>query len=131
LKCLLVSIFQGYVKILAMHEFSIVQGFIQQIEEYLCREKYKKVLKICLEVGEMSGVIHDALEFAYDICSKGTKVEGAKLCISMVPVKVRCRRCEKEFLVEDYCFSCPGCKGTDFQTVSGYQLNIKEMEVED
>ncbi len=114
-----------------MHEFSIVQGLINQIEEYIEKENCRKVLKIELEIGEMSGVVQDALEFAYDVCSEGTLVEGAKLSIKMVPVKVRCRDCLNEFIVKDYCFSCPDCSSTGLDVLSGHELSIKEMEVEE
>jgi len=114
-----------------MHEFTIVQGLIQQIEEYLKRENYKKVLKINLEIGDLSGVVKEALEFAYDVCSKGTSIEGAQLKISRVPVKARCDKCYNEFFVEDYCFLCPDCGGIDLKILSGRELKIKEMEVDD
>ena len=54
-----------------MHEFSIIQNLIPQVEAFLAQGNYKKVNKILLEVGVMSGVIQDALEFAYDICVEG------------------------------------------------------------
>ena len=76
-----------------MHEFSIIQSMIPQIEEFLVKGNYQKVNKILLEVGVMSGVIQDALEFAYDICSKGSPIEGAVLSIRMVPVIASCEKC--------------------------------------
>jgi hydrogenase nickel incorporation protein HypA/HybF len=114
-----------------MHELSIIQSLIPQIEEYITGDKYKKVNKIYLEVGVMSGVIADALEFAYDICSKGTKVEGAELLITTVPVTASCRQCNSKFEVQDYCFSCPQCNSTELDMISGNELRIKQIEVDE
>ena len=114
-----------------MHEFSIIQNLIPQIEEFLLKGNYKKVNKILLEVGVMSGVIQDALEFAYDICSKGSAIEGAALSIRMVPVSASCDKCFIKFEVHDYSFLCPQCNGTDLKLLSGNELTIKEIEVEE
>jgi hydrogenase nickel incorporation protein HypA/HybF len=114
-----------------MHELSIIQSLIPQIEEYITGNKCKKVNKIYLEVGVMSGVIADALEFAYDICSKGTKIEGAELLIKTVPVTASCKQCHSEFEVQNYCFSCPQCTGTELDMISGNELRIKHIEVEE
>ena len=114
-----------------MHEFSIIQSLIPQLEECIDQGHYKKVNKIHLEVGVMSGVIADALEFAYDICSKGTRVEGAELSIRMVPVTASCEKCFNEFELQDYCFACPQCNGTALKMLTGHELRVKEIEVEE
>ena len=114
-----------------MHEFSIIQSLIPQIEEFLTKGNYRKANKICLEVGAMSGVIPDALEFAYSICAQGTLVEGVELCIRMVPVTAVCEACFIKFEVHDYCFSCPQCKSTDLKMLTGNELKVKEIEVEE
>ena len=114
-----------------MHEFSIIQGLIQEVNEYIARENYESVLKISLEIGQMSGVVQDALEFAWDVSTKETTLDGVLLDISIVPVKAGCRKCLKEFQVEGYCFSCPHCKSPDLNILSGYELKIKEMDVEE
>ncbi len=113
-----------------MHEFSIVQGLIQQVEEQLQKENYRKVLTIEVEVGEMSGVVVDARGFGVGVCSEGTMADGAKLSVSMVRVTAECRQCHKEFNVEEYTFSCPECGAPDLEVLSGYELIFKEMEVE-
>ncbi len=114
-----------------MHELSIIQSLIPQLEEYITEKHYKKINKIYLEVGVLSGVIADALEFAYDICSKGSKIEGAKLLVKTVPVMVSCKKCGSNFEVQDYYFSCSKCKSTELDMISGNELKIKEIEVEE
>jgi hydrogenase nickel incorporation protein HypA/HybF len=114
-----------------MHEFSIMQNMIPQIEEYLTRGKYRRVNRIVLEVGVMSGIIQDSLEFAYDICSQGSRIEGAQLSIRMVPVTASCEKCFIKFEVQDYSYICPQCSGTDLKMLTGNELTIREIEVEE
>jgi hydrogenase nickel incorporation protein HypA/HybF len=114
-----------------MHELSIIQSMIPQIEEFLVQGNYKKVNRIRLEVGVMSGVVQDALEFAYDICVKGTAIEGAELSILMVPVTASCEKCFLKFEVQDYRYACPQCNDTDLKLLTGNELTIKEIEVEE
>ena len=114
-----------------MHEVSIIQSMVPQIEDFLTRGSYKKVNKIVLDVGVMSGVIKDALEFAYDICVKGTAIEGAELTVRMVPVTASCEKCFIKFEVHDYSFLCPQCNSKDIKMLSGNELTIKEIEVEE
>lgn len=104
---------------------------IPQIEEFLVQGNFNKVHKILLEVGVMSGVIQEALEFAYDICARGTAIEGAELNIRMVPVTASCEKCFIKFEVHDYSFLCPQCNSTDIKMLSGNELTIKEIEVEE
>jgi hydrogenase nickel incorporation protein HypA/HybF len=114
-----------------MHEFSIIQSMIPQIEEFLAQGNYRKVNRILLEVGVMSGVIQDALEFAYDICSRGTPLEGAVLSIRLIPVIASCEKCFVKFEIQDYRYMCPQCGGIDLKLLSGNELTIKEIEVEE
>lgn len=114
-----------------MHEFSIIQNLIPQVEAFLAQGNYRKINRILLEVGVMSGVIQDALEFAYDICVKGSAIEGAELSIRMVPVTASCEKCFIKFEVQEYCFLCPQCNGADIKMLTGNELTIKEIEVEE
>ncbi len=121
--------FQGYVE--KMHELSILQGLIEQVEQAVVEDSGCRVLKVVVEVGEMSGVVPEALEFAYEICSAGTILDGAELVIEVVEVRQRCRQCGDEFIVKDYCFLCPECAGSDLEKLSGFELRIKEIEIDE
>jgi hydrogenase nickel incorporation protein HypA/HybF len=114
-----------------MHELSILQGLIEQVEQAVANDDGCRVLKVRVEVGEMSGVVPEALEFAYEISCAGTVLEGAELVIETVSVKQRCRQCEKEFDVKDLCFLCPDCGSSNLEKLSGFELRIREIEIEE
>ena len=113
-----------------MHELSIAENILSIVEDYARRNDISKVLTVKLRIGEMSGVVPDALTFCFEICAKGTIAEGASLEIEKVPLSARCRACNATFNVEGYCFLCPDCGSTEVEIISGRELQVTEMEVE-
>jgi hydrogenase nickel incorporation protein HypA/HybF len=113
-----------------MHEASIVLSLIEQIEAHMEDKGFQKVYRVTLDIGEMSGVAADALEFAFDVCCQQSRIAGAKLVINHVPVMARCHKCRDEFAVKGSAFSCVSCGSPEIEVLSGYELNLREMEVE-
>ncbi len=113
-----------------MHEFSIIENLIPQVEDFLIKGNYRRAHKIFLDVGELSGVIPDALTFAYEICAKGTLLEGSELRIRVIPVTASCEACFLKFEVHNYSFFCPQCQSRELKLLTGKELKVGEIEVE-
>lgn len=109
-----------------MHELSIMQSVIKICEE---NAQGNRVKAVTLEVGELSGIIPDALEFCFESCTKGTLLEGAKLVIERIAPKVRCKGCGADFSISAYYDSCPKCGSFDLEVMFGEELRVKELEV--
>ena len=75
-----------------MHEFSIAVNMVDIALDYAGRSNAEIVNEIELEIGDLSGVVIDAMTFAMEAATKGTILEKAKLKITQVPGKGRCRR---------------------------------------
>jgi len=112
-----------------MHEMSIAQSMIDIIKEEMRKADAGTLRSVHLNIGKMSAIVPDALSFCFEIITEGTKMEGARLIIDIIPLKGYCYTCEKEFEIKDYVFACPLCGGTKFNTISGQDLSIKEIEV--
>ena len=67
-----------------MHELGITRNVVAIVGE---RAQGQKVLRVTLEVGRLSGMLPDAIRFYFDVCSKGTPLEGATLQIVDVEKK--------------------------------------------
>jgi hydrogenase nickel incorporation protein HypA/HybF len=65
-----------------MHELGIVQGVVDAAEE---RCEGRKVLRLVMEIGTASGVLPDAVRFAWDVATDGTLAQGAQLEIVELP----------------------------------------------
>ena len=59
-----------------MHELGITRSVIA-----ICVENSggAVVKRVTLEIGKLSAILPDAVRFCFDICAKGTVVEGAAL----------------------------------------------------
>ncbi|MBP1751458.1 MAG: hypA [Geobacteraceae bacterium] len=110
-----------------MHEMSITQGVVEICESTAAG---RRVLSVVLEIGELSNVIPEAVEFCFEACTKDSGLEGARLTIERIPGRGLCRECAEEFAVKAYYGSCPSCGGYHVDIISGEELRVKELEVE-
>jgi len=113
-----------------MHELAITQNMFDLVLEQAEKAEAKKVGKINLVIGEMTGVVGDCVQFYFDFISKGTLAEGATLSFAMVPPKARCRDCDKTFELKEFDWTCPYCGGNSLQIVAGKELFVESIEVE-
>ena len=108
-----------------MHELAITQSVVDTVSERLGDRRIERVTVI---VGKLSGVVPDAMSFCFDLCTTGTPLEGARLEILEVPGEARCRSCQSEVVLEDFLALCP-CGSADLDITGGQQLTIKDVEV--
>jgi hydrogenase nickel incorporation protein HypA/HybF len=113
-----------------MHEVSIALSILEIARGYCEREGCKGIGSIKVKIGRASGVLPDALLFAFDTAKAGTIAEKAALTIEEIPVSGFCNTCNNNFSVEEaYILCCPKCGGTSFRVETGQELDISEMEV--
>jgi hydrogenase nickel incorporation protein HypA/HybF len=114
-----------------MHEMSIVQNLVEIIRDEMSTHGAKTLRSVRLQVGEMSAIVPDALSFCFEVITAGTEMEGARLVIDMVPLEGACPACGKRFRIQDFVFLCPDCGNSAVETISGRELSIVEIEVDE
>ena len=112
-----------------MHELGIMQNIVSSVEQYAEENRITEIVKVVVEVGQISGVVPESLEFCFGVCIKGTVLEGALLEIERVAAIGRCRQCGEEFNLLENDFTCSSCTGSEWDVVSGRELVIKGLEV--
>ena len=113
-----------------MHEQSIVESLLSTALKNAEKEKASKILRICLVVGELSGVEEEAVNFYFGFVSRNTIAAEASISYTHVPVELRCRKCETIFRPEKYDLHCPNCKEQQVDIVAGRELYVDTIEVE-
>lgn len=115
-----------------MHEMGIAMQVVDiataSIPEHL---KGCRVRSIHLNVGRLSSVVPDSLRFCFDIVSKDSAVAGAVLNIEEIPVQARCRSCNHLWTIDGPAFSCPQCQSGSIVLISGQELDIASIEVDE
>jgi hydrogenase nickel incorporation protein HypA/HybF len=95
-------------------------------------EKYaggRKILSVTVEIGELSGMVPESVEFCFDACTRDTLMEGAWLVIERIPGRGRCD-CGVESPLHTYYDPCPACGGCALTVTAGEELSVRELEVE-
>lgn len=112
-----------------MHELSIAQSILQLAEDVAKKENAKSIQSIDIEIGALSGVVMDALEFAMEITVKNTKLEDSVINYLKINGKAYCSICSFKFDTDNLLVLCPKCKGANFKIVDGKQLRIKSLTI--
>jgi hydrogenase nickel incorporation protein HypA/HybF len=117
-----------------MHEFGIAQSIVEAVMVESSRLKLgNRVTKVGLKIGDLSGVDVEALRFSFEAIVSGGELSSLGLDVEQLPHRRSCRGCEKEFEVDvnDFDASCPGCGDVHSEFLSGDELEIAYLEVDD
>jgi hydrogenase nickel incorporation protein HypA/HybF len=110
-----------------MHELGITRNVVSIVAEHA---KGQKVLSVTLEVGKLSGLLPESIRFCFDVCSKGTALQGARLNIIEPAGFGQCGSCGAETELTAPLGRCPHCGQATLRVVAGTELKIKELETE-
>ncbi|HRD02833.1 MAG TPA: hydrogenase maturation nickel metallochaperone HypA [Candidatus Saccharicenans sp.] len=118
-----------------MHELSLVADLFTIIEEQARQAGAKKVTKVSVSVGELSGVVPDLFRSAFQSYKKGTIADKSRLQLKMVKIKFKCRSCGREITArnimdESFSYVCPACGSRDMELVAGRDLYLEKLEIE-
>ncbi len=113
-----------------MHEFSIAVNIVDIATDHAEKANAKKVNEIELEIGELSGVIYEAMETAMEAAIKDTLLNGATIKIINTPGRGKCLGCKSIFKLENLFDPCPECGTFSPEVISGKELRIKSINID-
>ena len=111
-----------------MHELSIVMGIVDIAEKEAKKAGVSSFDVIELDIGKLSGIVMEALDFAWDSAVGGTVLEKAERKINRIEAVSKCSRCGHEFVCETLYDACPACGDYFTQMIQGNELKIKSLE---
>jgi len=115
-----------------MHEMGIAMQIVDITKASIPEDmKGGKVQRVNLQVGKLSAIVPDSLRFCFDLVVKDTPLEGAELAIEEIPVVARCKDCRTQWTVTEPVFTCKACRSGAIDILSGLELDIKSIEIED
>lgn len=113
-----------------MHELGVVFYVIRDVKEVAEQNRVKKVETVTLEIGEVTGIVHELLTDCWNWAVKREPVMAdAALAIETVPAVTRCQDCGREYETVKYARICPHCGSENTYLVQGTEFNIKEIAV--
>ncbi|GGT16317.1 hydrogenase maturation nickel metallochaperone HypA/HybF [Streptomyces chromofuscus] len=111
-----------------MHEMSVALSVVDQVERAARSRGEPGVRAVHLEIGELAGVVPDALAFCFELACAGTVLEGAELSTRSVRGRASCAPCGRTWdtgMPPD--MVCSGCGGGATELSAGRELRITEV----
>jgi hydrogenase nickel incorporation protein HypA/HybF len=107
-----------------MHEMALTQSVVDLVRE---RTEGRRVTRVHLRVGRLSGVVAESMSFCYDLVTVGTSLEGSVLEIEQPSGRIRCHDCGSESEVPDLVRLCR-CGIADVEILAGEELMVTSVE---
>jgi hydrogenase nickel incorporation protein HypA/HybF len=113
-----------------MHEMSLAEGIIQIVGDTARANGGTRVSAVTLEVGRLAAVELDALRFCFDVVSRGSLAEGARLEVVRPEGQAWCLPCARTVTVVATGEPCPHCGSYQLQVTGGTELKVKDIEIQ-
>jgi hydrogenase nickel incorporation protein HypA/HybF len=110
-----------------MHELSVSSAVVDTV---LKHAEGRRVTVVSLRIGHLRQVVPESLAFYFELVSRETLCEGARLEQELVPARLRCGPCGREWDPEDAWFRCVSCGGAG-EVIAGNELEVESIEVEE
>lgn len=103
-----------------MHEYVAAQQIVKTVVAEAERQGALRVSEVFVKLGELTGISATSLAEAFEVESKDTIAQGARLKVKKTPARIACERCGYEGGVEpihleehheDGRVTCPKCGG--------------------
>lgn len=111
-----------------MHEVAIAQNIIEICQAHAGTSD---VASVKLEIGDLSGVVADSIEFCFEACAKGTQIEGATLQIDRIKGSGKCSSCGAVFELSSIFSPCPTCQLFPVEVLSGKEMRVCEIQLKE
>lgn len=115
-----------------MHEYSIITSLIEMCESHAKANNAISVAKVCVAIGERSGVDSALIESAFETFKLDSVfMQQAKLELSYQPVILQCQQCEQSFQSSNLSYSnCPHCQSQNVIITQGKELHLLSLELD-
>lgn len=113
-----------------MHELSVTESLLNLTLRHAQQANAKHVTDLNIVVGRLSSIVDDSVQFYWDIISKDTPAEGARLHFRRIPIELECLKCGHRYTPGEEDFACPQCKSEQIKILAGEEFYLDSIEVE-
>lgn len=113
-----------------MHELPVAENVLEITLRHASKADANRVTDLYLVIGQLSSIIDDSLQFYWDIISKDTIAEGARLHFRRIPTQLKCRDCGYQFTPGDDDFACPKCRSAHISITAGEEFFLESINID-
>ena len=110
-----------------MHELGLAQSLLEYLEKAAQEHHLKNIKSVTLKIGKMRQIVPETLQFLFQTLAEGTIADQANLIIDVLPVRVYCAHCDRQFTLQHHKYVCPTCGNTSLKWISGKEIIIDHM----
>jgi hydrogenase nickel insertion protein HypA len=111
-----------------MHEGSIAAALVQSVLEVREKEALGTVKLVTVCIGRLHHVVPELLQSAYRLLKKEHgPLARSRLAIEILAVRIACRACGRETVIEKPEFACSACGSTQIDVIGGREMHLKEV----
>jgi hydrogenase nickel incorporation protein HypA/HybF len=116
-----------------MHETDMTRALIVTIRQWWQEQPGNlKIQTVHLTVGKFTCVEPASLQFAFEVQTQNTFLEGSRLAIQETPLLAFCHSCQQDYFPDiGLHYSCPQCHRPMEDIRSGRELKIDRIEYEE
>lgn len=112
-----------------MHEMSLAIQAIRSVLEFAGDNGIDEIDTVVLEIGELSLVVPEYMEEAWNAAVRNTMLESSRLRIDVTPGNGLCSDCGRVYNIVENKGVCPKCGSREKEILCGREFNIKELLV--
>lgn len=111
-----------------MHELALCESVLDIVCRHAATHGVTRITVVRLELGALSCVDPDAIEFCFAAVADGTIAEGARIDIERVAGEAWCLDCGAMVTLIERYDPCPRCGGHHLRIAQGDEMRVKELE---
>jgi hydrogenase nickel incorporation protein HypA/HybF len=112
-----------------MHELSIAQNIIEIVQQRIPKPEWRQVTAVRVKIGAVAGIVPDSLKFSFQAITAESALCNTQLITEHIPFRIHCHACNTTTENEDGFAMCGECESTDIQVISGTELQVVEIEL--
>lgn len=113
-----------------MHETDMTKALLMTVQDWWESQPDRPTIeKIYLTVGQFTCVEPASLQFAFEVQTRNTFLDGAMLVIQEMPLIAFCPACQQDYRPTiGLQYACPTCQHSMEEIRSGRELKIDRIE---
>jgi hydrogenase nickel incorporation protein HypA/HybF len=111
-----------------MHELSLSSAILGTV---LKHAGGRRVTQVDVRVGWLRQVVPQSLEFYFGFVTRDTVCAGARLALEVVPARLACGECAREWELDLPVFRCPACGSSAVTVIQGNEFEVESIEIEE
>jgi len=112
-----------------MHELPVTENILEISLRHAKEANASRINDIFIVIGQLSSIVDDSIQFYWDIISKDTIAENAKLHFNRIPIQLLCNDCNTTYSPQNDNLACVACKSKNVKIISGREFYLEAIEI--